>query len=489
MERTYGYVRRLTQPGTRIASATVTVYLTGTTTPATLYDDTLDPPTPKSNPFLTDAYGYYFFYTTSRVDIRVTGGSPSVTPYTLGDAGAPGGGAGSPFFDVTTYGARGDAVTDDTAAIQAAIVAACQTIFTDTQFASRAGTVWFPPGRYKITGAITIPSRGIRLLGAGSEAAVLDLTTSNARIRVNGFHGTVFDSLAIYGNDTASVAVELFNAEETTFTHAFITNCAVACVDATNSAIMRLIDTRLAVAPVLLRLTNSSAVSIWGGNLFGLSTGTLISVVTGAADISMIGTWCERFLTALRIDNVAGPVNLSQFNATGCRFISVVSDARILRVVSSIATFMCRAAPVSFRDCTFYLLDTTVHLEVALTGNTDGNSVVNLLLDNVVIPIPDPVVSLVTSDLASTRVIIEHLTGLPATKYFGGVGTVMGADGGGAFGYTPGMTVRGAQVVQLLDGVSAPATLTDQAQIYVDTTDGDLKVRFSDGTIRTIVTD
>ncbi len=39
------------------------------------------------------------------------------------------------------------------------------------------------------------------------------------------------------------------------------------------------------------------------------------------------------------------------------------------------------------------------------------------------------------------------------------------------------------------DGITAPAAITGLAVIYVDTADGDLKIRFSDGTIKTIVTD
>jgi hypothetical protein len=43
--------------------------------------------------------------------------------------------------------------------------------------------------------------------------------------------------------------------------------------------------------------------------------------------------------------------------------------------------------------------------------------------------------------------------------------------------------------LSLSDGVAAPNTETGRAQIYVDTADGDLKIRFSDGTTKTIVTD
>lgn len=48
---------------------------------------------------------------------------------------------------------------------------------------------------------------------------------------------------------------------------------------------------------------------------------------------------------------------------------------------------------------------------------------------------------------------------------------------------------NGANVLALYDGVSTPATVPTTAQLYVDTADGDLKVRFGDGVIKTIVTD
>lgn len=41
----------------------------------------------------------------------------------------------------------------------------------------------------------------------------------------------------------------------------------------------------------------------------------------------------------------------------------------------------------------------------------------------------------------------------------------------------------------ILDGISAPATKSGWAYLYVDSADGDLKVKFGDGTVKTIVTD
>lgn len=41
----------------------------------------------------------------------------------------------------------------------------------------------------------------------------------------------------------------------------------------------------------------------------------------------------------------------------------------------------------------------------------------------------------------------------------------------------------------LIDGITAPATYSGFALIYVDTADGDLKIKFGDGTVKTIVID
>jgi hypothetical protein len=46
-----------------------------------------------------------------------------------------------------------------------------------------------------------------------------------------------------------------------------------------------------------------------------------------------------------------------------------------------------------------------------------------------------------------------------------------------------------ASHLQITDGISAPSSESGIAKIYVDTADGDLKVKFGDGTVKTIVTD
>lgn len=43
--------------------------------------------------------------------------------------------------------------------------------------------------------------------------------------------------------------------------------------------------------------------------------------------------------------------------------------------------------------------------------------------------------------------------------------------------------------IAITDGMTAPSTASGKALIYVDSADGDLKVKFGDGTVKTIATD
>lgn len=68
------------------------------------------------------------------------------------DTGAVGGGSAGPGVSVKSHGAKGDGVTDDTAAIVAAVDAVKAAGLADGTY---YGEVVFPPGRYKVDGALT----------------------------------------------------------------------------------------------------------------------------------------------------------------------------------------------------------------------------------------------------------------------------------------------------------------------------------------------
>ena len=87
-------------------------------------------------------------------------------------------------FNVKSFGAIGDGITDDTAAIEAADAAACAgTLGIDGATTLAEGTVYFPPGTYKHTG---LTYRGAPWVGGGRHVCTLAYTGSGASVNAVG---------------------------------------------------------------------------------------------------------------------------------------------------------------------------------------------------------------------------------------------------------------------------------------------------------------
>lgn len=112
-------------------------------------------------------------------------------------------GRGAPVYDVKRYGAVGNAVADDTAAIQAAIDA----------LPTAGGVVFFPSGTYLCASSLVISSskRNVQLVGEGGMSAgasvpsTLLFTGTGSGSFINAQHSTSFrvSDLAVYYNDPA----------------------------------------------------------------------------------------------------------------------------------------------------------------------------------------------------------------------------------------------------------------------------------------------
>lgn len=96
----------------------------------------------------------------------------------------------SPWADVKAYGAVGNGIADDTAAINAAI----------TAVSANGGKVFFPVGTYLITSKISVPA-SVELRGVNPNASVIKKGYNGAMFDLAGFAGMV--SLKIDGNNGA----------------------------------------------------------------------------------------------------------------------------------------------------------------------------------------------------------------------------------------------------------------------------------------------
>lgn len=85
----------------------------------------------------------------------------------------------APFFNVKDYGATGDDTTDDAAAIQNAVNAAC----------NAQGVLYFPPGGYRIKTTITFPNKSFIISGAGPTASYIAADPLTPNITLFDFSG------------------------------------------------------------------------------------------------------------------------------------------------------------------------------------------------------------------------------------------------------------------------------------------------------------
>lgn len=90
----------------------------------------------------------------------------------------------APIINVTSYGAKGDGVTDDTTAITNA---AAQ--FKTTLNSSGQGTLYFPAGRYKLSKQIVLSQSGanwqrMTICGDGSQVSTIEVTSTNGVFKI-----------------------------------------------------------------------------------------------------------------------------------------------------------------------------------------------------------------------------------------------------------------------------------------------------------------
>jgi parallel beta-helix repeat protein len=91
-------------------------------------------------------------------------------------------------FNVLDYGAVGDGVADDLAAIKAAIAAA-----------SKGGVVYFPAGTYLVTDKLLIDKSNITIQGAGRSASIIKTLNNMAIILGQNASGLVVRDLQLLG--------------------------------------------------------------------------------------------------------------------------------------------------------------------------------------------------------------------------------------------------------------------------------------------------
>ncbi len=101
------------------------------------------------------------------------------------------------WFNVKSYGAVGDGVTDDLGAIQAAI---------DAAEAAGGGMVFLPSGSYLISAFFTMDSPNVTLYGAGASSRIIAATGSGAFVCKTSAANIKIKDIAFVGGASTELA-------------------------------------------------------------------------------------------------------------------------------------------------------------------------------------------------------------------------------------------------------------------------------------------
>lgn len=145
--------------------------------------------------------------------VDAPGGTPSSKKVTLNNLLGSINSSTPSVLNVCAYGAVGDGVTDDTAAIKAAIAAA--------KASSKVATVKIPNGRYLISSALVLDYNYARIYGDGQNSIIYNAGTGNA-VEIKSCYSPEVRWLSIEGNNASGNGLDLSAAH-----YSRVTGCRI----------------------------------------------------------------------------------------------------------------------------------------------------------------------------------------------------------------------------------------------------------------------
>lgn len=403
--------------------------------------------------------------------------------------------------NVLDYGADPTGVADSTTAIQNAI----------NSFPSGNGAIYIPTGEYKVTSTITIAQNGIRLFGDGNKQSVIAFvptapdTCIYASRGANVLYNCTIEKLGFAGGTSfKKIALELSDFSTSTFRDIEIRNwynngsVGIQTLGRDTSQFQNLrID-----ADLPIQISQNPNYTIDCNEIVFRDMYITANDATGACIKADDGV----YFTGLTFEGYQSWVHgkygfyyNNTINSTASQKISFNNiwkeqtddiTGYIVYINQTVGTIQ----GVTFKDCHgdsscngYYLrkvLNATF-LNSNYTGLNEAINVDGTVLNLSFVNFQARATS--TATLTNQR-LMAAFSRFATSAPFADTSFYVSTDSLANPQFSLLYNVR-TPLVQITDGVSTPATETGFATLYVDTADGDLKIKFGDGTVKTIVTD
>lgn len=279
-------------------------------------------------------------------------------------------------YNVMDYGATGDGVTDDTAALQAAIDAASGV--------TPAGRVVLPAGVYAISDPLTISTSGVALLGvAGWGQATILCTTADSGIVVDKGGGAItyqveIGNLYISGDSVAATGLTLINSNESSFHDITIINTTTygLLLQGEFSGLNSLDRILLNGTVIGVRIEAGGTCWFRACNFYDLTTVFSFTGIT--YNIHIRDSWFETFTTAFLWDCTSANITINSLHVRDCYFISTAGggafDCRVLKTVAANNTYNNVVRDVQISGCHFSTTAAKYLIEVAWSTYVGGGT-------------------------------------------------------------------------------------------------------------------
>lgn len=390
------------------------------------------------------------------------------------------------WVSVKDFGATADGVTDDLTAIHAARDAL-----------TNGGELYFPAGTYNIGSGATglviagTTTKSYRLVGDGPRSIIKYTGTGDAVKFDNSAGTSILQSMSgfkidLTGANAAANGLHISGVWRSEFEKLYITRDSAAATgagvladDATNGTFdVRYRDLYINNFGRGMKLVGGGTNKVTNTRVDGayISSNTINIEITNAVDFLATGVQSElassdgvKLTTVDNFEWQGGAIEGSGGYGINC--VSAVAGGQVICLMANNTTANIGGSPTHFRT---YFNNAEERYEGSLIryrGIQAGAKAYLQFFENG------------SCDARFAR----STNGNDKIGIF--QGTTENARIDAASGVFEGNYANLEVTLRLKDGVSAPSTTGAYAQIYVDTADGDLKVKFGDGTVKTIVVD